>query len=239
MLALRPVALTNLAGILLGFGMFTQYIGISTFVQAPAHLAGYGFTASTVRASVEFLLPGTIASLVTGQAAGIFIRRFGAWIPLAVGACSGVVGFTGLAFLHSSPATVIVAGILTGVAVSCGFATLPTFIANGVPAFQNGIANGINSIARSTGSSIASAVVITLLTSGTLPNLPVGSATLAAEAQYVTIFLLGASAFACVAVIAMTLLKDRPEQSSGHGRTLPKVHRGAASTAREGISSAR
>ncbi|MFC8828938.1 MFS transporter [Streptomyces sp. NPDC057137] len=218
MLTLRPVVLTNLAGILLGFGMFTQYIGISTFVQAPAHLAGYGFTASTVRASVEFLLPGAVASLVTGQVAGIFIRRFGARIPLAVGACSGVLGFTGLAFLHDTPASVIAAGLLTGIAVSCGFATLPIFIAAGVPALQNGIANGVNSIARSTGSSVASAVVITLLTSGTLPDLPGESATLATESQYVTIFLLGAGAFACVAVIAMFGLPTGASRPGGPGR---------------------
>ncbi|MFJ9377279.1 MFS transporter [Streptomyces sp. NPDC101455] len=220
MLRLRPVALTNLAGLLLGFGMFSQYIGISTFVQAPADLAGHGFSASTVRASVEFLLPGTVASLVTGQVAGFFTRRFGARIPLAVGACSGALGFTGPAFLHDTPASVIGAGLLTGIAVSCGFATLTTFIAAGVPALQNGIANGVNSIARSTGSSMASAVVITLLTSSTLPDLPKGSAALAPENRYVAILLLGAGAgagagaFACVAVIALLFRTDRSTRRS-------------------------
>ncbi|GHH43529.1 hypothetical protein [Streptomyces candidus] len=55
------------------------------------------------------------------------------------------------------------AGLLTGIAVSFGFATLPAFIVAGVPAHQSGIANGINSIARSLDSSLGSAVITAVL----------------------------------------------------------------------------
>jgi MFS family permease len=223
MFVLRPVVLTNISGTFLGFGMFTQYIGISSFAQTSAHLAGYGFSASPLRASVQFLLPATAASLITGQLIGVFVRRFGARLPLAVGACSGVIGFTVLAFAHSSAACVMIAATLTGAAVSSGFATLPAFIAAGVPAHQSGIANGLNSIARSTGSSVASAVIATLLAADTLPHLPAGSPAVPRETQYTFVFLLAAVAFAAVAVIAVAFLNlPRPRPLAGpHGDCSP------------------
>lgn len=163
MFALRPVVFTNLAGVLLGFGMFTQFIGISYLVQTPHRIAGYGFTASVLDAAVVYLLPGTVASLIAAQFGGVLVRRIGARVTLAAGAGSGVLGFGWLAVSHGSPGGVVAAGLLTGIAISFGFATLPAFIVAGVPVHQSGIANGINSIARSLGSSLGSAVITALL----------------------------------------------------------------------------
>ncbi len=56
----RPVLATNIAGMLLGFAMFGQFLGTSSFVQVPEGLAGYGFSASVLRASVAYLLPGAL-----------------------------------------------------------------------------------------------------------------------------------------------------------------------------------
>ncbi|WP_078843028.1 MFS transporter [Streptomyces albus] len=211
MFVLRPVLFTNIAGVLLGFGMFTQFIGISYLVQTPRELAGYGFGASVLRASVLYLLPGAMASLVAAQLGGALVRRIGARITLAAGACAGVTGFALLALAHSAPAAVVTGGVLTGVAVAFGFATLPAFIVAGVPAHQSGIANGINSISRSVGSSVASAVITTLLAANTLPDLPPGAPALPAEIQYTLSFGLGGAAFALVVLVALAGLNlDRP-----------------------------
>lgn len=172
MFALRPVVFTNLAGVLLGFGMFTQFIGISYLVQTPHRIAGYGFSASVLDAAVVYLLPGTVASLIAAQFGGVLVRRIGARVTLAAGAGSGVLGFGWLAVSHGSPGGVVAAGLLTGIAVSFGFATLPAFIVAGVPVHQSGIANGINSIARSLGSSLGSAVITALLSARLLTGLP-------------------------------------------------------------------
>ncbi|MEU9099565.1 MFS transporter [Streptomyces sp. NPDC048361] len=207
MFALRPVVFTNLAGVLLGFGMFTQFIGISYLVQTPHRIAGYGFSASVLDAAVVYLLPGTVASLIAAQLSGVLVRRIGARVTLAVGAGSGVLGFGWLAVGHGSPGSVVAAGLLTGIAVSFGFATLPAFIAAGVPAHQSGIANGINSIARSLGSSLGSAVITALLSARLLTGLPPGTPPVPAEGQYTLSFALGAAAFALVVLIALTGLR--------------------------------
>ncbi|MFF0289443.1 MFS transporter [Streptomyces sp. NPDC005262] len=155
-----------------GFGMFTQFIGISYLVQTPHRIAGYGFSASVLDAAVVYLLPGTVASLIAAQFGGVLVRRIGARVTLAAGAGSGVLGFGWLAVSHGSPGGVVAAGLLTGIAVSFGFATLPAFIVAGVPVHQSGIANGINSIARSLGSSLGSAVITALLSARLLTGLP-------------------------------------------------------------------
>ncbi|MDQ1010943.1 MFS family permease [Streptomyces sp. V4I23] len=204
MFVFRPVLFTNIAGVLLGFGMFTQFIGIAFLARTPRELAGYGFSASVLGAATTYLLPSTLASLIAAQLGGTLVRRIGARVTLAAGAASGVAGFVWLALAHDSTASVVTAGILTGIAVSFGFAALPALIAAGVPAHQSGIANGINSIARSVGSSAGSAVITILLAANTLPHLPPGTPALPAETQYSVVFTLGALAFALIALVALT-----------------------------------
>ena len=205
----RPVLFTNIAGLLVGFAMFSQFIGVSYLVQTPAEIAGYGFGASVLRASVVYLLPSTLVSLVAAQFGGVLVRRLGARFTLAAGAAFGVVGFAWLTLAHDTTASVILAGMVVGIAISFGYAAMPALIVAGVPHHQTGIANGINSISRSTGSAIGSAVVTSLLASKTLDNLPPGVPALPAESQYTLTFALAGMAFVLVIGIAMVGLAIR------------------------------
>ncbi|MFF3934720.1 MFS transporter [Streptomyces phaeofaciens] len=202
----RPVLFTNLAGLLLGFAMFTQFIGVSYLVQMPEDLVGYGFGASVLAASVVYLLPTTVASLVGAQFGGVLVGRLGARVTLAVGACFGVLGFTWLTTAHDTSASVIGAGTLIGLAISFGYASMPALIVAGVPAHQTGIANGINSISRSVGSAVASAVITSLLASKTI-QLPAGMPALPEESQFTLSFAIAGVAFLLVVVVALIGLK--------------------------------
>ncbi|MGW1891132.1 MFS transporter [Streptomyces sp. NPDC002004] len=205
----RPVLYTNLAGLLLGFAMFSQFIGVSYLAQMPDTLTGYGFGASVLRASVEYLLPATLVSLVAAQFGGVLVSRIGARHTLTVGAVFGVAGFAWLTLGHDSSAAVILAGMVVGVAISFGYAAMPALIVAGVPHHQTGIANGINSISRSVGSAVASAVVTSLLASKTIPHLPAGVPPLPEESQFTLSFALAGGAFALVAVVALLGLTPR------------------------------
>ncbi|WP_341624970.1 hypothetical protein [Streptomyces sp. B6(2022)] len=101
------------------------------------------------------------------------------------------------------------AGIVVGAAVSFGYAAMPAVIMASVPHHQSGIANGINSVSRSTGSAIGSAVVTTILASGTVAHLPAGVPPLPAESGFTLTFWIGAAAFAPVAAIAGLGLRAR------------------------------
>ncbi|MGX5183107.1 MFS transporter [Streptomyces avermitilis] len=226
----RPVLFTNLAGLLVGFAMFSQFIGVSYLVQTPAEIAGYGFGASVLRASVLYLLPSALVSLAAAQFGGMLVRRIGARFTLAAGGVFGVVGFAWLTLAHDTTASVILAGMVVGIAISFGYAAMPALIVAGVPHHQTGIANGINSISRSTGSAIGSAVITSLLASQTLDNLPPGVPALPAESQYTLSFALAGMAFLMVIGVAMVGLAthrrspspatDTPAPS-GEGETTP------------------
>nr|WP_317453550.1 MFS transporter [Streptomyces sp. CBMA152] len=214
MFAHRPVFFTNLAGLLLGFAMFSQFIGVSYLVQMPEKITGYGFTASVLRASVEYLLPTTIMSLLAAQLGGMLVRRIGARFTLTIGAVFGVVGFAWLTGAHDTTASVILAGMVIGVAISFGYAAMPALIVASVPHHQTGIANGINSISRSVGSAIASAVITSLLASKTIQHLPPGIPALPQESQFTLSFALAGGAFLLVVVVALLGLKsDRKPQA--------------------------
>ncbi|MEV0990892.1 MFS transporter [Streptomyces sp. NPDC049949] len=198
----RPVLMANLAGILVGFGMFANFLGVSYLVQMPEKLTGYGFDASILRASVQFLLPGAIVSLLASPIGGQLVRHRGPRVALGLAAGLGAVGFAWLALDHGHSFSVIGAGLIVGAAVSFGYAAMPAVIMASVPHHQSGIANGINSISRSTGSAIGSAIVTTILASKTIEHLPAGVPALPAESGFTLTFWIGAVAFALVAVIS-------------------------------------
>jgi MFS family permease len=206
----RQVAFTNIAGLFVGFASFAQFIGISYLVQIPEKPAGYGFTASVLRASVEYLLPSALISLVAAPVGGILVRRIGARYTLAIGSLVGVVGFAWLAWGHGSTPNVIIAGMLSGIAIAFGYASMPALIAASVPIEQTGIANGINSISRSVGSSIASAVVTSLLASKLITGLPAGIPPLPAESQFTTSFAIASGALLLTVAVALFGLTRLP-----------------------------
>jgi MFS family permease len=199
----RPVLFANAAGLLVGFGSFTSFIGISYLVQMPSKVAGYGFDASILRASVAYLLPSAIMSLLAAPVGGRLVRRHGPRVVLALASAFGAAGFAWIAVDHSHGASVIGAGMLIGVAISFGYAAMPAVIMASVPHHQSGIANGINSISRSTGSAIGTAVITTVLASKpSLAHLPAGYPALPAESQFTLSFVIATVALSLVALVA-------------------------------------
>lgn len=211
----RPVLFTNLGGLLIGFAMFTQFLGVSYLAQMPSQIAGYGFGASILRASVEFLLPGTIASMLAAPLGGALVGKLGGRRVLAAAGVIGAAGFGWFAASHSTSASVIGASIVVGVAISFGYAAMPALIAAGVPHHQSGIANGINSISRTVGSSLASAIVTTLLSSKLLaPSKLMPTLQLPAESQFTIAFLI--AGVACLVTVGAALVGLRPERTEIH-----------------------
>lgn len=196
MLTRRPVLLTNLATIFVGMGLYFGFLGLTQFVQIDREVAGYGFSASVLHASLVYLLPGALAGFVTATLSGRFIDRFGARPILVCGAMTGIVGFLWLALAHSQPWQVIVAGIWTNAYISLAYGALPALVVSEVESGETGVATGVNAIARTVGSSIAAAAVAVLL------GRTVAGTGLPSEHAFVTIFIAGA----VTAGLAMVLI---------------------------------
>ncbi|GHF49686.1 MFS transporter [Streptomyces morookaense] len=202
MFAHRPVLFANLSGLLVGFGSFALFIGVSYLVQMPSKIAGYGFDASVLRASVEFLLPSTVVSLLAAPVGGQLVRHKGPRPVMLLASLIGTAGFVWIALDHEHAYAVIAAGMFVGAAISFGYAAMPAVIVASVPHHQTGIANGINSISRSTGSAIGSAMITTVLASKSIEHLPPGAPKLPAESQFTLTFVIAGAAFLLVSVVA-------------------------------------
>jgi MFS family permease len=198
MIAHLPVLLSNVVGLLVGFGMFAIFVGVSALARMPPEIAGYGFGASVLRTSVEYLLPISVIALLIAPVGGRLVTRHGPRAVLLLGSLLGTAGFVWIAVDHSHTVSVIAGAVLMGAAGSLGYAAMPAITIASVPQHQTGIANGINSIARSVGGAIGSAVVTAVLASKTLQTYPA----LPAESQFTLSFALGAIGLALIAPTA-------------------------------------
>jgi MFS family permease len=194
MLRRRAILRTNTATLLVGMALYFSFLGLTDFVET-SRAAGYGFGATVLTASVEFLLPGALAAAVTALVSGRFIERFGARAVVRAGAAAGALGFIMLVQWHSAAWQVVVAGLLTNAYISLAYGALPVLILQDVEEHETGIATSLNAIARMVGSGIAAAIVGALLTvrvGGTPPEWAVLAIfSLGAAAAVGTILLIG------------------------------------------------
>jgi MFS family permease len=224
----RPIVVANVAGLFLGASMFIGFQGVTSFVETPSSVAGYGFDATVLAASVVYLLPGAASGIVLSPLAGKLVARSGAKSTLVTAMALAAAGFAFLAALHGSSWEVItgVFAVLTG--VTFGYAALPALLVENVAPAETGIANSMNSIARTVGSAVASAFVVMLLTSNLIPGM---STALPHESQYVTAFVVGAIGAALAATVVVFGLPRRPRHTSVTPRAEDDATRSTPGTA--------
>ncbi|SOC49294.1 Major Facilitator Superfamily protein [Blastococcus aggregatus] len=163
MLADRRTIVPNVVGLLTGVAMFASFLAVLQYVQSPTGITGYGFDATVLEATVVYLLPGGVVGILLAPFAGSVVTRFGGLPTLLVGWTFGLAGFVLLTWFRSEPWAVIAAGLLTQVAVTVAYAALPSLVVQAVHEDETGVANAINSIARSVGQALGSAVAVTLI----------------------------------------------------------------------------
>ncbi|OZD67887.1 MFS transporter [Rhodococcus sp. 05-340-1] len=209
MLTHGPLLATNVATLFVGVGMFVNFLACSFFVQTPRAVAGYGFTANVLEASVVYLLPGAAVGVVAAVVSGRLIRSYGPRRVLVAGALIGLIGFVFVALAHDRTWQLITAGIVINLFVSLAFAALPNLLMAEVSAADTGVANSVNSIVRTVGTSIASATLSTVLAMFTIDG-----TTVAREIVYTAAFLTGAAACAVVALAALAIKSTPPDRES-------------------------
>lgn len=158
----RTVLTTNLAGVLIGFGMFASFILIPAFVQTPPD-AGYGFGASVTQAGL-YMLPSTMIMLVAGPLAGWMCGRYGSRLPLLLGTMIAALAFAFFALEHSDPWSVYVLSALSGIGIGFCFAAMANLIVEAVEPSRTGVATGMNTIMRTIGGAIGGQIAAAILT---------------------------------------------------------------------------
>ncbi len=162
----RPVLMTNLASLLIGFAMFANMLLTTQQLQLPTS-TGYGFGLEVITAGL-CMLPSGIAMVVFAPVSGRIIRVFGGKPALIAGAIVMIVGYVGRVFFYDSIAWVIVGSTVVSVGTAIAYAAMPTLIMGVVPITETASANGLNSLVRSIGTSTSSAAVAAVFTSITM-----------------------------------------------------------------------
>ncbi|MYS83905.1 MFS transporter [Embleya scabrispora] len=159
----RPVMVANALSALVGAVMFLSVLALTQLVRERPESAGYGFGASALTASVVYLLPMTVASMIAAPIGGRSVARLGARFTLVAAGLAGVGGFGVLTVAHDRPYQVVAASFTIGVMVSLGYAAIPSLLAEFVPASRIGMANSANALTRWIGGAAASSFVAAVL----------------------------------------------------------------------------
>jgi len=160
MMRLHGVWTTNTAALLVGFGQYSALVMIPQFVQAPAS-TGYGYGATVTQAGL-FLVPTTLASVITSPISGRLSNAVGSKVPLVLGSVLTTIAFVVLAFAGSRW-EIYVAATLIGAGTGFSFASMTTLIVEAVPAGQTSVATGMNTIVRMIGGAIGADIVASVL----------------------------------------------------------------------------
>ncbi|QAY72476.1 MFS transporter [Agromyces protaetiae] len=214
----RPqVLLTNLASIVVGFAMFAQSLIIPQLMQLPVE-TGYGLGQTMLQMGFWMAPAGIAMMLVSPVGAKISAAR-GPKTTLIVGGIVMAIGYGSSALFMGSLWGLLVTSVVASAGVAFAYGAMPSLIMGAVPRSETGSANGVNSLMRSIGSSISSAVVGAVLAA---MSVDLGGYTIATEDGFRTGLLIGCGVAVAAALIAVTIpAKFTPGMAVGHGHHAP------------------
>ncbi|ADH68623.1 MFS transporter [Nocardiopsis dassonvillei] len=154
----RPAVLfTNLASIMVGASYLVVSMVLPQLLQLPK-ATGYGLGQSMVTAGL-YLAPLGLTMMLTAPIYARLSARHGPKSTLILGMSIVAIGYgVGLSLMNAPWQSLIITAVL-GVGIGLAYSSLPALIVGVVPATQTGSANGLNTLMRSIGSSLSSAVI--------------------------------------------------------------------------------
>ncbi|MFD1213234.1 MFS transporter [Arthrobacter sp. GCM10027362] len=161
----RPVLLTNIASVLVGFALFANMLLSTQQLQLPAG-TGHGFGLSPIAAGVA-MIPSGLAMVLFSPVSGAMINRFGGKATLFAGSAVMAAGYVARVFFSDSVAAVILGATVVSIGSAVAYAAMPSLIMANVPITETASANGLNALLRAIGTSTSSAVVAVVLASVT------------------------------------------------------------------------
>lgn len=201
----RPsVLLTNLSSIAMGFALFSSSIVFPQLLELPTQTGGLGLT--LLQASFV-LMPSGLAMLAMSPVAGRLERSIGAKPLLVAGASIIAVSYVGAVLVDLQVWHVLVFNILIGIGIGLGYAAMPTLIMQAVPATETGAANGLNTLMRALGTSVAAAVIAAILADSAVPF---GDTFVPSGEGFELAFVFGLVAAVACALIAVFIPKPKP-----------------------------
>ncbi|MFV0374049.1 MFS transporter [Microbacterium sp.] len=199
----RPVLLTNLASVAMGFALFGSNVLYPQLLELPPP-AGLGMT--LLGASL-IVAPSGLVMMVLSPYAGKLAGTIGPKLLLMLGSIALMAAY-GFSLLWATEIWhVLVSNLLVGVGIGFGFAAMPMLIMRSVPQSKTGASNGLNALFRALGTSSAAALIGAVLAAdATIQNgVPVPT-----PYAFDLSFALGAGA-ATVALVLASFIPQHPQ----------------------------
>ncbi|MEU4010699.1 MFS transporter [Streptomyces pseudogriseolus] len=201
----RPqVLITNLASVAIGFAMFSMSLVIPQVLQLPEQ-TGYGLGQSLLSAGLV-MAPSGLVMMALAPVSALVTRARGPKVTLMIGALIVAAGYGLNVALMSEVWHFVLASCVIGAGIGFCYGAMPTLIMGAVPASETGAANSLNTLMRSIGTSVASAVAGVVLAQMTTQF---GPYALPSEDAFRTVLALGASAALLGFVVAAFIPKQR------------------------------
>ncbi|MEV5123914.1 MFS transporter [Streptomyces decoyicus] len=202
--ARREVLLTNLASITVGVAFYAISLVLPQLLQLPES-TGYGLGRSMVVAGLCVAPLGVTMMFVAPLYARIAARR-GPKVTLLLGMLVIAIGYgAGIGLMNAPWQTVIIA-VVVGAGIGLAYSSLPALIIGAVDPSETGAANGLNTLMRSIGTSVSSAVIGMVLAH---MSQRVGTVTVPTMAGFRVSFLIATAAVIVGVVLASFLPSQR------------------------------
>ncbi|TXJ84315.1 MFS transporter [Streptomyces lavendulae] len=154
----RPAVLfTNLASIMVGVAFYVVSLVLPQLLQLPK-ATGYGLGQSMVVAGL-CVAPLGLTMMFTAPVYARLSARYGPRTTLIIGLLIIAIGYGGGLGLMQAAWQTILTSVILGAGIGLAYSSLPALIVGAVPASETGAANGLNTLMRSIGTSVSSAVV--------------------------------------------------------------------------------
>lgn len=221
--ARRQVLLTNLASAVFGFAMFAMSLLMPQVIQLPK-ATGYGLGETMLTVGLVMAPSGLVMMAMAPLSARIS-KNQGPKVTLMIGALVVASGYGLNIALMSAIWHLVLVSCVIGAGIGLAYGAMPALVMAAVPVSETAAANSLNTLMRSIGTSISSAVAGVVLAEMTIT---LGSTTLPAQSGFRVVMAVGAGAALLAFVLASFLPRQRPAAPAAAANS-PATH-GAAHT---------
>ncbi|WP_051301551.1 MFS transporter [Actinomadura rifamycini] len=164
--ARRQVLLTNLTAVTVGVSFYAMSLVLPQLLELPT-ATGYGLGQTLLVAGLAVAPMGISMMLVSPLSARISAAR-GPKTSLIMGLLVIGGAYAAAQGLMGAVWQVALISTLVGAGIGLAYSALPTLIMSAVPTSETGAANGVNTLMRSIGTSVSSAVLGAVLARNTV-----------------------------------------------------------------------
>ncbi|GAB3000682.1 MFS transporter [Streptomyces pseudoechinosporeus] len=215
--ARRQVLLTNLVSITVGVAFYVQTLVLPQLLLLPTS-TGHGLGQSMVVTGL-YMAPMGVTMLFMTPVYARLSAKYGPTSTLLAGLLVIAIGYgAGIGLMSAAWQTAVIS-VFLGVGIGLAYSSLPALINGAVDPSETGAANGLNTLMRSIGTSLSSAVVGMVLADTAVT---VGGVEIPTMQGFRVSFLIATAAVALGLVLALFLPRQRRVREPAVGEQLPE-----------------